>query len=263
MSLPKAFVCFLGKQDLNSSNEEQMLQNCGFATGHIAWNDLLGQPNAWTQLLQVLDDQNIAAWVIVGNYEDFTPQIISQVSMLTLGMTRKDLPSIAFIIKDMTKDESNLSLPYILKHAKVFYKNQPFAPKIMSQNLIKHSLPEFDFRCKAHLGSLMGQWLEIGPKEQPWNGFMCGAIGGEIIAFGVGEKGCIPKTSSLHFPQSGIKGDWGQHEFSACAAQNIIDTSMSCYLRIDNNPTVIFKVENQNMEYTSEEETCWLNLATE
>lgn len=260
MKLPKALVCFLGKQYLDNSNEEIMLRNCGFATANFDWNDLSGQPNAWTQLLQVIDDPNITAWIIIGNSIDFTPEVMSQISMFSLAMVRANLPTTAFIINDSNENENNLSLPPLLQHAKIFYQNQIFAPKIMAQNTAKHKLPELDFRCKAHLGPLLGQWLEIGPKQQAWNGFMCGTIGGEVTAFGVGKKGCVPKTSSLNFPQCGIKGDWENQSFSACAAQNVIDTDMSCYFRIDKHPTAIFKVENQDMQYDNEEEKCWLNL---
>jgi hypothetical protein len=42
----------------------------------------------------------------------------------------------------------------------------------------------------------------------------------EVTAFGGDPRGAIPRKSTLHYPQSGIKDDWGEYAFSACAAKN-------------------------------------------
>lgn len=90
-------------------------------------------------------------------------------------------------------------------------------------------------------GEGIGLWLEIAPLgEEVWQDFMIGIFGAEISAFGTGPPGVLPKESTLHYPMLGIRGNLLDMEFFACAARNTLDSSISCFCKVDGIPKGIF-----------------------
>jgi hypothetical protein len=237
MALPKAVLCLLGEATPDAP-EEALLRASGFATAALRWAEVDAIRRGWTQLLPVLDDPAVQAWVFAGHPADFDDALLSQISMLTLGLTREAPPMTAFVLLGSGEEPA---LPELLGHIRMFYGNTGFAAKLAALRSRPRAPLPLPFHARAHLDPLIGQWLEIGPTEgELWQGFTAGTTGADITAFGVGPRGAVPQKSVLHYPVSGIRGDWDGQEFSACAAKNDIGEDAACYLCLEGRPRVLF-----------------------
>jgi hypothetical protein len=240
MALPKAVLCILGDEPAEHPAEAE-LRSVGFATFAITWKELDSQQNGWIQILPPLDDPTVTAWAIVGKVADFTDEIRSKIALLTLALTRQKPPLTAFILTD---EEGFHDAPYVLNHVRVFGHNKKYAAKLMALRTRPEEFQELPFHVKSHLDPLIGTWLEIGPPDgEVWSGFMAGVTQAEVVAFGVGPRGVLPKTSTLQFPQLGIKGTLGELPLSACAAKNELTTEVSCYMRLEGSPSLVVCAE--------------------
>ena len=243
MIFPKAVLCQLGE---GGGDEEAQLRSVGFATGSIGWKEIDMQRNGWIQLLPVLEDPAVLAWVIAGEPDDFTPAIRSQIALLTLAMRREKPLLVALRLQS---EGAFVDVPPALAQVLLFKPADAFAAKLMALRVRPRPAPELPFVCLPHLDPLLGLWLEVSPPlGARQEDFMIGVFGGEISAFGVGPSGVVPEKSSLHYPQLGIRGDIGGREFFACAAKNALGEGVSCYLRLEGFPEGVFLTRYEAME---------------
>jgi hypothetical protein len=238
MALPKALLCILGNPDSVEIPEEALLRASGFATATIRWAEIAFQPRGWTQLLPILNDTAVQAWIFSGHPADVTNELLCQIGMLTLALTRPAPPITAFVLNGSGEEPA---LTDLLAHIRIFRGNKTFAAKLAAARM-KSQLPRpLPFHARAHVDPLTGQWFEIGPAPgESWDGFMSGVVEAEVVAFGIGLRGTLPKKSTLHYPLCGIKGELGGYEFSACAAKNEIGPDSACYIKIEGCPRILF-----------------------
>lgn len=238
MSLPKALLCVLGKRKNEPLTEEIMLNAAGFHTAVIHWTELASVQRGWIQLLPTLEDPALKAWVLSGPHEDFTDEVLGQVAMLSLAMSRPSPPMMAFVL---TSGNAEPELTDLLGHVKIYKGNTTFAAKIAAARVKPQPGLKRAFHIHARLDPYIGQWFEVGPADgESWNGFTVGVVGAEVTAFGVGRRGKIPEKSTLQYPQLGIKGQLGFHEFHGCAAKNHVGSDAACFVRIEGTPRIIF-----------------------
>ncbi len=238
MPLPKALLCMLEKNPPAQVREELQLRSVGFAAATVPWRQVAAMRGGWMQLLPILDDPAVQAWVFVGAAEDFNAEVLSRLGLLTLGLTR---PAPLLTACVLTDDGPEPELAAFLGDVRVFRKDAPFAAKLMAARLSARPLPPRPFHLAAHLDPLIGLWLEVGPPHgTEWQGFMAGITGAGVTAFGVGPRGALPQKCTLRHPLCGIQGDWGGRPFSACAARNVLDATTACYLRVDGEPGAVF-----------------------
>jgi len=240
MALPKAVLCILGNEPADHPAEAE-LRSVGFATFSITWKELNAQQNAWIQILPPLDDPTVVAWVLVGKAEDFTDEARSKVALLTLAMLRDRPPVTAFVLTD---GDDILDAPHAMSHIQIYRHTQKYAVKLMVAKAKPQPFATLPFHARTHLDPLIGAWLEIAPPAGvTWPGFMAGVTNAEISAFGVGPRGVLPVKSTLQFPMLGIKGKLGENPFSACAAKNELSDDISCYMRLNGTPSLVFCAE--------------------
>ena len=259
MALPKAMICVLGNDASAEVPEEALLRAVGFATATIHWTEVATVQRGWMQLLPILDDPAVQAWVFAGHPANFTDELLSQISMLTLALTRAAPPMTAFVLLGSGEEPA---LSELLGHIRIFYGNTSFAPKLAALRHKPRQAQPLPFHVKAHLDPLIGQWLEVGPAATDvWEGFMAGVVDAEITAFGVGPRGAVPQKSTLNYPQCGIKGEWGDQTFSACAAKNSIDADSACYFRMEGCPRLVFVAQYpEDAASNGEQRICSLEL---
>ncbi len=253
MALPKALLCVLGTPDTSGKEiaEEALLRASGFATATIHWIEVATQQGGWMQLLPIIDDPSVQAWTIVGTPEDFTPEVLSRISMLTLALRRPAPPLTAFVLHG---DGEEPALSELLWHVRIFRGNTSFAPKLAAVRARPRPELPRPFHLVAHLDPLIGQWLELAPaQKESWQGFMIGVTGAEVTAFGVGPRDILPEKTTLHYPLCGIKGEWGDQTFSACAAKNEINADNACFIRLEGNPQLVFITAYPEDEKESED----------
>lgn len=233
MATPKALLCRLGK-GTSPEPEEHALRSVGFAVGGVAWNELNAQPRGWMQLAPLLSEPGLTAWIMMGKAEDFTPDVVSGMTMLSLALKKPLLTACVVIDDGEVKFSQHLKGIRILRHA-------AWAAKVMALRTTRCVVEDAGFHIRAHLSPFTGQWLEIGPDAgEIWTGFMVGVTGAEVAAVGVGPRGRAPLRCVLHYPQMGILGELDGRPFHACAAQNVLDADTACYVRVDGFPHAVF-----------------------
>jgi len=258
MALPKALLCLLGKSAPETAPEEAALRAVGFATASIAWKEVTAQRNGWTQLLPILEEPAVQAWVFAGKAEDFTAEVLSYMALLTLALRRPKLPVTACVLSDGGKEPEFTDL---LGHVRVFSEAPSFAARLVAMRLKPPALSRPTFHVDAHVDPLIGLWLEVGPAQgEVWQGFMAGVLDAEVNAFGVGPRGTVPQKAALEYPQCGIKGEWGGKAFTACAAKNAIDGDAACYMRVEGAPQAIFVTTHPDDEEQRTWPVCYLEL---
>ncbi|MDR1397831.1 MAG: hypothetical protein LBJ14_08880 [Desulfarculales bacterium] len=227
----KALLCLLDKNQ-DGVFEEAALRNTGFATGALSWREVESQPGGWMQLLPLLEDEDIKLCLFSGFSDEYGYEFIYQLTMLTLALRRPKLPLMAFVL-----DNGGVApdFPPIMQHIMFLNRQSAFAPKLMAAAFKRNVELLKPFHIAAHVDSLIGAWLEIGPDDSSdnWPGFMAGVLDGGISAFAVGPRGVIPKKAKLIYPVFGIKGNWNEYSFTACAAKNTLDVHTSCYIQIE------------------------------
>ncbi len=188
MSMPKAILCTLGDSPeslLANSNYEKILRAAGFATASIPWKDVSAQQRGWMQLLPLLDDTDVQAWVFAGSRADITDELRFQISMLTLAMQRPKPPATALVLSD---GDDIAPFSGLMRHVMILKAEVPFAGKLVAARFTGSSLPK-PFHLNAYLDPLIGQWLEVGPAEgEEWPGFMVGLTGAGMADEGNGGE---------------------------------------------------------------------------
>lgn len=229
MTLPKALLCLVG--DAVGDSEDANLRAAGFATATIRWRELTASRYGWMHLAGVLDDPSVCAWVMAGEPDDFTPELLAQTALLKLALRRPHPPALAFV----PHKRAFPARPLVLRnHALVFSPDEAFAGRLMAARFKPAPTPLKSCHLKTHLDPLAGLWLEIGPeKGEAWEGFMIGALAAEVTAFGVGPRGAIPRRTTLAHPMCGIRGDVAGMPFEACAARNLVGENNETCMRID------------------------------
>lgn len=236
MALPKALLCALGPSgSFPGEAEELSLRAVGFATATVRWADFRPGTNDWLGLSEVLDDPGVAVWVIAGPPEAFDPQTISQISLLTLALNGKLWPVTAFVTP--LADKTDLELPPLLSHVKVFNPLDPYAAKLMACRFKAPVKNPWPFYLKTYASPLIGLWLEVGPTEsEKWSGFMLAVTRTLIDVMGVGPRGRIPKSSTVNYPMHGLEGQLGELRFTGSAAKNTLDAGTSAFIRLTGPP---------------------------
>lgn len=238
MVLPKAILCLLGDVPAHNTSEEACLRAAGFATASIPWNAVSKQPRGWMQLLPLLDDPSVGAWVLAGPPASFIPELRAQVACLLLALQRSRPPVIAYVLHG---DGEVPSLSPLMGNIQVFSAGVPFAGKLMAAQFKPREAPSRPCHVTAHLDPYIGQWLEIGPAAgEIWDGFMIGVLAADVEVFGVGPRGVIPDRSTLQHPLCGIRGEFDGAPFSACAAKNRLMDDHACFMRVEGAPRHVF-----------------------
>jgi hypothetical protein len=87
---------------------------------------------------------------------------------------------------------------------------------------------------------LLGQWFEVGPREDTWEGVMLGTTEeGRITHHAVGERGQLPEKSVLEYPTQGIQAQLGDDQYTAWSVRNRIAPDQSYYVKIEGFPRAL------------------------
>lgn len=246
MPLPKALLCILDANPPNDTPEERSLRAVGFAVATVPWRQIAELQYGWTQLLPVLEDPGVQAWIFCGQAAAFSPNVLSRITRLMLALQRPCPPLLACVTTD---DGPEPEFPDFLGEIRVFRHDPTFAARLMAARGKGRPLPQRSFHLTAHVNPLIGSWLEVGPKPGgTWQGCMAGVLDAEVTAFGVGPRGALPQKCALHRPILGIKGNWAGRPFTAGAALNTLNANTACFLRVEGDPTAVFAAN-----YPSEE----------
>ena len=202
------------------------------------WND---RPDAQVlaQLFKEVVRPDLNAWVICGSPQSFTPSALSALSLTALASQHlsleEDRPELPIII---SPSQGTLPpLPTPLANASIVTHGLE-AKTIALCHTAKKAAPR-PYRLNVLPLHGLGVWLECGPKDEPWQGVLCGVSGAEPDAHGVGQAGIIPQRSTLHYPVKGMKLQVRSHEFTAWGTQNTLSTADSYFIRLSALPEAV------------------------
>lgn len=208
--------------------------------GHF-WDDDL-EKMAWSTPRKEMLEKHRNMWIIYGKAEKFDhPSIIYGLSLLILSIQAAqgiNFPIVLLQEGDTAIDLS--SLPPHFKACKVYQiKSGTWGAKIVAA-LHKPTTPQFPpYRLDVYGIPQVGQWFEVGPRENSWEGVIFGTVGETISLHAVGPAGQLPEKSTLNYAQKGLKINLGEQEIDGWAVQNIIDENTSYYVRVDSHPETI------------------------
>jgi hypothetical protein len=240
MTTPKALVCLLENDDSGNEPLLSQLQTVGFSIVVISWKELNSQRSGLAEIVPALDAEAVQVWILAGPAQAFTRLLRVQVTLVSLALNRRTPPRTAFVYSGPAPD---FSIPEATPQVALYKEGAAMAAKLMAVRLKPLPQPELPLYLKAHLDPFVGCWLECGPHNgESWEGFMLGLLHAEplprpeIVAFGIGPRGTLPRKSALEYPLKGIEGTYGEHTFTACAAKNLVTHSFSVFLRFEGTP---------------------------
>jgi len=215
------------------------LQKYGYATAGAEWIDNVAQL-AWSSAgLTLVDEAAADVWLIVGRQADWEQASIrhglAMTAAMIAGQRGATFPMVAVGL-DFLPDAETLPTP--LGSALCLNASQAAWGIKIGPGLKRFAtLPSPEYRLAITAEQHIGLWIEVGPRDETWDGVMFGVSGDATITHqAVGPKEELPSRTVLEYPMKDMKLTAGNHEYTACAVSNKIEPETSYYVKIDGQP---------------------------
>jgi len=210
------------------------LTHSGLEVGGAPWVD---DPDnlAWAELGNLLLGENAPdIWLVAGTGPDFAAPATRYALSMIAAMLREAERPIAMACLGLDGALDPEAMPSLLSSALLLDGNDfGWAAQVLNARPAE----EEDFRLGVIAQKLLGQWLELGPREGEWHGAMVGAAeGGSITHHAVGTKGQLPQRATLEYPLQGLEAELAGTKFTAWAVQNRLGPEDSYFVRIEGRP---------------------------
>ena len=212
--------------------------------GHF-WEDDV-KCGAWAKATGELVQSNTALWIILTTDENLKKtSVLYGLSLLAMTVqAEKGLNFPIIFLQTKGKTIKQETLPTLFNRAFVM---KAFDSGTEAKITAKMHMPLKQKFAQYHMNIYtmhqIGQWFEIGPTQESWQGAIFGVSGDEVeIDFhAVGKRGKLPETSRLRYAMEGLKLSSGKKKITAWAVQNDIDSDTSYFIRIVGYPeSIIF-----------------------
>lgn len=215
------------------------LQKYGYETAGAEWVDALDQLGWTSTALTLLEETAADIWLIVGRKSDWEKESnrygLAMAAAMIAGIRGATFPIVAVGL-DFLPEVDDLPTP--LASAICLSSSQPawgikIAPGL--KRFAGATPPEYRLAITAE--PHIGLWIEVGPRDESWQGVMFGVSGeASILHQAVGPKEELPSKTVLEYPMKDMKLTAGDHEYTACAVSNTIDPESSYYIKVDGHP---------------------------
>lgn len=242
MSKKKVWLTWMPRGEGATGPEQTLglLNQYGFEVSGDHWVDDLNRM-AWTELAeQLLDPSGPDLWIIAGCRADFESH-----------HSRYGLSLIAAMVEEERKTSwqgfclgidfvpEKIALPTLLRSFQCLSGlDSGWPPKLVASVFKGDTVGvDKDFRFNVIAHPMLGQWFEVGPLGESWNGVMLGvASESKITHHAIGARGQLPEKSVLEYPAEGIQAKLGEEEYSAWSVQNRIEPDQSYYVKVEGFP---------------------------
>lgn len=231
----------LGHDQAAASAVTATLTRYGLACKGHFWVDA-PEKMAWKEALVDLIKARADLWLILVDASEWVkPSVRYGLSLFAAALAAERGAGFPIVILDPAG--SALAVPDALAHASVLQAALASWPaKVVARaSLPPAPAPRADYRLNILGNERLGQWFEIGPRENDWSGVVFGVSGeGAKINFqAVGPAGSLPEKTTLEFAQQGLTIDVGGSAFSAWAVRNHLAAASSYYARVEGCPQAI------------------------
>jgi hypothetical protein len=217
-----------------------LLNQYGFDVSGDYWVDDLNKMS-WTELAEkLIDNSGPDLWIIAGNRQDLENRNnrygLSMVSAMIKDQRNRFIQGICL---GMDSVPDNADMPTLLRSFICLSGEDMSWPSKVVSAAYKNMNPENgdDFRFTVIAHPLLGQWFEVGPRENVWQSIMLGvSTESQITHHAVGARGQLPEKSLLEYPTEGIQAKLGEIEYTAWSVQNSLDHERSYFVKVEGFP---------------------------
>ena len=213
------------------------LARYGLEVSGAPWVDDL-EKVAWAELGGILlDPAKAEIWLVAGRLEDFAEPRLRYGLSLVAAMAREGRGD-GFRLVCLGLDGLPENLPSLLGGGlSLNGSDGGWGAKLVAAAYGAAEKPAEDFRFNVIAHSLIGQWFEIGPDGEDWQGAMLGVSGdAKITHHAVGPRGQLPEKTVLEFQAQGIEAELGDDRFVAWSVQNKLGPGDSYYVKVEGRP---------------------------
>ncbi len=206
------------------------------ANGHF-WKDDL-EKMAWLDSRIQLTDKDTALWMILSDDKNLAETSVRYgLAMLALSVQGMKGHGFPILLAHQGQLPQADNLPTPLQGAVILDADNPaLGAKVVAK---VHTPPKkiaAEYRADIYALPQLGQWFEVGPANDAWEGVLFGVHGAEINAHGVGPAGKLPDKAVVEYPMKGLKIDLRGKEYIAWAVKNRLEADSSYYLRVKGEP---------------------------
>lgn len=244
MAKRKIWLTVLGDAAPQANAYAQALGKVGLDVVGAKWNDD-AQQFPWSVLgVELSAGEKPDAWVVIAP----APALSSKPDRYTLSLAAA-----------VAEDLRGAPLPMFVAGVGVVPKLEELPPGLRAATLLNaresswtakviaglartRAVSAQDYRFSALGFPGLGQWFEVGPRKEIWQGAMFGVPADvEITHHGVGKRSHLPERCVLNYPIAGMTVEVGGEPYTAWAVQNPISPDESYFIRVIGMPEkVIF-----------------------
>lgn len=223
--------------------------------GHF-WEDNLDKMS-WIAPREEILKPEVVLWVILvapGEMEKESVRYGLSLLALTVKTARgAGFPILALIPEEWETPEA---LPTPFRDFEFLKTSDPGLPaKVVAlSHSPKPSGNGLPYRLDVYGNVQIGQWFEVGPAKEAWEGAVFGVDEGEILFHAVGPSGRLPERAVLNYPMKGLEMELDGRKLTAWAVQNPLEPGESYFIKVEGHPNYVvfgpFPKEDQVELYT-------------
>ncbi len=237
-----AWISSIGQSEADIKGLISILQQYGMeGRGHV-WNDDTAQM-AWMGPREELLKAETCMWIILSAPQTLQAAGIRYgLSLLALTLQAQKGISFPILLLTVQAPATWPDLPTPLRSAACMaLQDAGLGAKIVALAHKKSGKSEGSYHCDVYGNPRIGQWFEVGPKGDEWNGAIFAISQGEILFHAVGRRGILPERATLEYPSKGIRLELQEKEFTAWACRNRLSDKESYFLKTEGQPeTILF-----------------------
>lgn len=241
MAQKKVWVTWMTTDDTPHKPEQIVgqLGQYGLEVSGDRWVDDLDKM-AWHNLgATLLEPEQADLWLIAGDDKSLdTPSNRYALSLLTAMLHDGRGEAFPILCLGLAGLPEAASMPTLMQTLSYMTATEASWPaKVVAAAFSPPKVNLIDCRLGIHANPLFGQWFEMGPRDENWNGVMFGvAENGSITHHAVGPKGQIPERTVLEYQIQGMQAQIGDTVYTAWSVQNTLGPEDSYYVKVDGAP---------------------------
>lgn len=217
----------------------RQLGQYGLETAGNMWVDDLDRM-AWHGLsTTLLDTSQADLWLLAADAKSLaTPSNRYALSLLAATIREGRGEAFPIICLGLEGAPDPATLPTLTRTFQCLTATEQNWPaRVVSLAFSPQAVGQLDCRFGIRAEPLLGQWFEVGPRDEDWAGVMFGVTEeGTITHQAVGPKGQLPERTVLEYPIEGMQAQVGDSTFTAWSVQNRVSPEDSYYVKVDGYP---------------------------